>query len=51
MRVSAHDLEIEKGRHHNIQRKLRLCKKLFNTYFRKRVPFYVSIYKTQMSKN
>ena len=26
MRVSAHDLEIEKGRHHNIQRNLRLCK-------------------------
>jgi len=26
MRPSAHDLEIEKGRHHNIQRNVRLCK-------------------------
>ena len=26
MKLSAHDLEIEKGRHHNTQRNLRLCK-------------------------
>ena len=26
MKLSAHDLEIEKGRHLNIQRNLRLCK-------------------------